>query len=60
MNYQEQVLTFWAAEARALAVFEGQTIGPEQIKADPALAERYWKQQLSACHHNWTLRNVRY
>ncbi|MEN6550152.1 MAG: hypothetical protein ABFE07_29260 [Armatimonadia bacterium] len=59
MNYQEQVLTFWAAENRALAVFEGQTIGPEHIKADGALAERYWKRQLAACHHNWTLRGSR-
>lgn len=60
MNYQETILTFWAAEARSLAVFEGKTVGPEHIKTDPALAERYWKHQLCACHHNWTLRNARY
>lgn len=50
---QAQVLNFWRAERRACAVFEGRLIGPDDIKRSPALAERYWAQQLAGCHANW-------
>lgn len=55
--FQKMVLNFWDIEKRALAVFDGQTIGPAEIKANPAMAERYWKLQLAGCRCNWDNRN---
>jgi hypothetical protein len=56
-SVQTLVLNFWNVQGRALAVFEGKLIGPAEITADAALAQRYWDKQLSACAENWKFRN---
>lgn len=49
---QLSVLRFWKSEKRPSAIFECRDIGPADIEADAAMAQRYWQRQLRACQRN--------
>jgi len=53
----DEVLKFWSLDQRAGAVFEGKLIGPEDIKKDPKMAQRYLDKQLKACFENWKVQH---